>query len=379
MSQVSDIIGRVSQDIRLQLSANAATPGQPILIDYTNRIHKQMLRFSRWEFLRSEPVTFMTAKGQSNYWLGPNLECPVGMVNTNLNLKDVDRIEKDSVRDFSNYRQITAQGAQPIGLGLNTRAGQPRQGLPAAFWQDHNDPNVLHIYPGPDNSNPFTPVPSTPILTSGPGGSLSARTYFVRVTFVDTNVPAGESLPSSITASIFLPANTLATVVTPTLLFNKTSTGIQYGFYNVYAGPIEGGETLQNVSPIPLGTSWTEPTSGLVLISPSVPTMSTLAPMGGYIIQFRYYKDRLDLRGVDDYLQIPDDYFDVVVSGVAALAWKFLGKSDQASASYEAYKGGLTEMIWDKNLFPDTDFIRPDPASYVNSQRIDWNSSDNNH
>ena len=376
MSQVKDIISRVSQDIRLQLSANDSTPGQPILIDYTNRIHKQMLRFSRWQFILSEPLTFMTSKGQTDYWLGPNGELPPGLVNTTLNLNDVDRIKKDAVRDLSNNRRITGQGAQPIGLGLTFRSGASRAGIPAAFWHDHNDPNILHIYPGADNQNTFSPVPSTPILSSAAGGSLLNRTYFVRVTFVDT--AGGESYPSPITASIFVPANQLASVITPTLHYNRTSTGIIYGFYNVYAGPIEGGETLQNLTPIPMGTNWTEPGSGLTTSGVSVPVATTLAPMGGYIIEFRYFKDRITLSTVNDFLQIPDDYFDVVVQGVAALAWKLLDKPEQASASYDAYKGGLTEMVWDKNLFPDTDFVRPDPASYVNSQRSDWNGNDSN-
>ena len=378
MSQVQDIISRVSQDIRLQLSSAASTPGQPILIDYTNRIHKQMLRFSRWQFILSEPLTFMTVKGQTDYWLGPNGELPLGIVNTNLNLTDVDRIHKQSVRDLSNNRKITSQAAQPIGLGLTFRSGQSRPGVPANFWHDHNDPNILHIYPGADNQNTFSPVPTTPILSSSAGASLLARTYFVRITFVDNNSPNGESVGSPTTASIFVPANQLATVVTPTLLYSKTSTGIQYGFYNVYAGPVEGGETLQNVAPIPLGTNWTEPGTGLITSGRSVPTTSTLAPMGGYIIQFRYFKDRINLTTTTDVLQIPDDYFDVVVNGVAALAWKFLDKTEQATATYEAYKGGLTEMVWDKNLFPDTDFVRPDPGSYVNSQRSDWSGNDSN-
>src|ERR1035437_6934579 len=287
MNTVQNIIDKVSQDVRLQLAATTATPGQPILIDYVNRIHKQMLRFSRWDFMRSEPLTFMTSKGQTDYWLGTAITKPSGMVDSGLHLTDVDRIQKNSVIDLSNTRQLGSQNAQPIGIGLNFRSGQTRAGLPAAFWQDHNDPNVLHLYPGADNSNPFTPVPSTPILSSGAGGSLSARTYFVRITFVDSS--GGESTASSVISSIYAPANQLVTVVTPTLKYTKTSTGIIYNKYNVYAGPIEGGETLQNVSPIAMGTDWTEPSSGLTTTGVSFPTTSTLAPMGGYIIQFRYY------------------------------------------------------------------------------------------
>jgi hypothetical protein len=377
MSQVQDIINRVSQDIRLQLSANASTPGQPILIDYTDRIQKQMLRFSRWHFILSENQEFMTAQGQTDYWIGPNAECPVGMVNTGLNLPDVDRMRNDSIRDLSNNRKITAQGAQPIGLGLTYRSGQSRQGPPGNFWHDHNDPFILHVYPAADNQNTYSPSPETPFTLSTLGGALLQRTYFVRITFVDTN--GGESYASNTTASQFLLAGTLCTVGTPSLLYDFTSTGIQYKYYNVYAtSGQEGSETLQNVAPIPLGINWTEPTSGLTTTGVGIPTANTLAPMGGYIIQFRYFKDRVTLTGVEDFLQIPDDYLDVVVHGVCALAWKLLEKPTQASASYDAYKGGLTEMVWDKNLFPSTDFIRPDPGSYVNGQRADFSGKDSN-
>jgi hypothetical protein len=316
----------------------------------------------------------MTVKGQTDYWLGAVASTPAHMVNTGLALTDVDRIKKDDVRDISNNRKITSQGAQPIGMGLNFRSGLTRVGTPAVFWHNHNDPFVLHIYPGADNSNSFQPVPSTPILTSGTGGSLLLRTYYVRITFVDSS--GGESTGSSISAEIVVPANDLATVVTPYLLYTQASTGVLYNHYNVYAGPIEGGETLQNTSPVAMGTNWTEPTSGLTTIHAGVPTANTLAQMGGYIIQFRYYQDRVTLTTVGQTLQIPDDYEDIVVAGVSSLAWKFLGQEDQAQASANAYRGGLTEMIWDKNLFPATDFIRPDPASYVNSQRMDWNDSD---
>jgi len=90
--------------------------------------------------------------------------------------------------------------------------------------------------------------------------------------------------------------------------------------------------------------------------------------MKGYIISFRYYKARKVLANTTDQLQVPDKYQDVVVHGVDALVSRFLGQAEAFQAFTEAYKGGLTEMIWDKNLFPDTDFIRPDVNTYVNQQ-----------
>lgn len=370
-STVQTVIDAVSQDARQQLLSKAGTAGQPILIDYTNRIHKQMLRFSRWEFLRAEPQYFMTAQGQTDYWLGPNDQAGPGQVTTGLNLLDVDRVEKDSVRDFSNNRQLKALGSQPIGWALNQRSGQSRSDRPRAWYQDHNDTNLLHLWPAADNQNPYQPTPQMPIMQSTAGGVLTQRTYNLQLTFVDTL--GGESLPSTVGASWTNQADTLQTVVSPTLFFNGTGSGVKYAYYNVYAveAPANtwtGGLTLQNVSPIPIGTNWTEPTTGLTTTGVNPPVANTLAQMGGYIIQFRYYKARLILSNVDQYVQIPDDYFDVLVNGISALVWKFLQRADDAGACQSLYKNGLTEMVWDKNLFPDNDFMRPDPATYVNQQ-----------
>jgi hypothetical protein len=366
MSTVADIIGKVSQDIRSQLAVTGT--GEAILIDYTNRIHKQILRFSRWDFILSEPQYFMTYQGQTDYWIGTGAP-PEGQVNTGLVLTDVDRIQDNSVWDLSNYKQLKSVGRQPVAPQQMYRSGQSRPGLPATFWQNHNDPFTLHIYPGPSNSNPYQPYPATPILSATvSGGSLPLRTYFVRTTFVDSN--GGESVGSDIESSWVPAAGKLLSVISPNIDWPYTDTGIQYGHYNVYAGTQEGGETLQNVSPIAIGTNWTEPSTGLTNTGQSVPTASTIAQMGGYIIRFNYYKDRVVLTSTSDTLQIPDDYEDVVVHGVNAYAFKFLGLPEQASESMSAYKSGCTEMVWDKNLFPKPDFMRPDPSTYVNQQEM---------
>lgn len=366
--QVSDIIAKVSQDIRQQIGVTDNTPDQTMLVDYTNRIHKQMLRFSKWPFMQSEPQFFLTSKGQTDYWIGASKDLPLGIVDTGLNLPDVLQINKQSMIDTSNNRQITYLGGQPYGPQLNFRTGQTRVGLPAVFYQDLNDPNILHVFPGADNRNNFQPVPATPILTATVGGALPLRTYFVQVTFVDSS--SGESTGSSISAKIIVPANELLTVVTPTIPLNKASSGVLYNQYNVYAAVTEGSETRQTASPIAMGANWTEPNTGLISSGPSIPNQNTLEPINAYIIKFRYFKQRLELVEATDYLQIPSNYQDIVVAGVSALAWKIIGRDSDAQASYEAYKGGMTEMIWDKNQFPDTDFIRPDPTSYVNQQNM---------
>jgi len=312
----------------------------------------------------------MTSKGQTDYWIGLTASLPIEMADTALNLSDVDIIRKDSVFDLSNDRQLKPMGGQPFGPTLNFRSGMTREGQPAVFWQDPNDVNILHIYPGSNNDNPYQPTPSSPVVKSAAGGALPLRTYYVRITFVDSS--SGESTGSNTIVKIVVPANNLLTVVSPKLYFNKTSSGVTYSSYNVYVGPSEGGETLQNVSPIAIGTNWTEPGTTLTYAGASVPVINTLEQMGGYIVAFRYFKARTELTAVGDPLQIPTKYEDIVVQGVQALAWKLLGKEDQATASSNLYSMGLTSMVWDKNLFPDVDFMRPDSASHVNQQILGY-------
>lgn len=100
---------------------------------------------------------------------------------------------------------------------------------------------------------PLLSAPAAPTLGSTTGGSLSARTEYYKVTYVNL---AGETVASTET-SIAVGANTLVTVASPGAVGNALN-------YNVYASSSTGVETKQNSSPIALGTNWTEPVGGLV-------------------------------------------------------------------------------------------------------------------
>jgi len=380
--QVQDIVNGTSQDIHSQLSTTT-NPGLGILIDYTNRVHKQVLRFSRWSFLSSDFLYFLTDRGQTKYWLGQAQDQPPGTVDTGLHLNDVDKINKQEVYDITNLRGLKWLSSPPIGPNLITPSGVQRPGLPSNFIQNPNNPNILEIYPAPDNQNTNQPFPQVPVMTTTTGGALAARTYIVKVTFTDQL--GGESTASSnIIANtqaggqIFISANKLAVIKSPVVPIPSSTSGEMYNGYNVYASVAvivnglvtnEGTETLQNVSPIAIGTDFIEPTSGLTTTGRVPPIVNTLQPVGAYIIRFKYFKNRLNLTDPNDFLQVPDDYKDVVISGVNSYAFKLLGKDQEAQASYQLYRQGLTEMIWDKNLFPEgVNFIRPDVGSYVNQQ-----------
>ena len=96
-------------------------------------------------------------------------------------------------------------------------------------------------------------APAAPTLSSSSGGSLPATTYYARVTYLTT---FGET-PASAETSEAVAANNVLVVDSP-----ASATGTST--YNVYVGTTSGTETLQNASPISIGTNWTEPTSGLV-------------------------------------------------------------------------------------------------------------------
>lgn len=383
---VQQVIDGVSRDVRQQLSSVIGTPGHHVLIDYTNRIHKQMLRFSRWGFLKSDPLYFLTQLGQSSYWVGPTGAGPAGTVETGLNLQDVYQYKKDSVVDLSNQRALKWLSASPMGPNLIDRTGIGRPGLPAVYCQNLNEPNVLQIYPPPNNENNSTPDPQVPVVTTSVGGALAARLYLLKYTYVDTL--GGESTSTTTGAPLYIPANSLGVVKTPaTGIFGEipdaaTVAGVSYKRYNVYAVQAvlvngiptnEGTETLQNVSPIAFGTDWTEPTSGLTTTGRAVPLVNTLQPIGAYVIKFEYYKNRLKITTADQFLQVPDDYFDVIVNGVTYMAYKLMGKSQEATEMYQLYRSGLTEMVADKNLFPEgVEFIRADSSTYVNTQILGY-------
>lgn len=105
--------------------------------------------------------------------------------------------------------------------------------------------------------------PPAPVLSAAVAGALAATKYYVVITYVTA---AGET-PASQEASLSVAANQVLKVASPA----ADSAGLATG-YNVYVGTVAGQETLQNVSPIALGASWTEPASGLI-VGAAVPAL----------------------------------------------------------------------------------------------------------
>lgn len=352
------IVNATAQDVQARLGAE-----HPALLDYCNRVHLEILKTSRWKFLLSAPLRFLTTKGQTDYWIGTTGTGPNYQVDTGLNLTDVEFIRQGTVWDRSNFRQLFRTDEPPNLTKMSYQDANYRLDRPKVWRYDVDTPNTFSIYPAPDNQNGYQPVPETPVVTTVTSGSLAAATIDLQVTLVDSL--GGESLPSGI-ATIYVPVNSVVVVGPPQPGIAKTDQGVAYSSYNIYAAKHGSTLTLQNTSPISTSNTWTEPTSGLTTNGATPPTSPTIAQMGGYIIEFRYFKQRQQITALNQVLQIPDDYKDVVIAGVNAKAYPLLGMQYAGEAAYwgSQYADGIRGIIRDANLFPrGGEFVRPDPAA----------------
>jgi hypothetical protein len=94
---------------------------------------------------------------------------------------------------------------------------------------------------------------SAPTLSTVAGGTLALRTYFVKASY---KTATGETLASA-EAIFSVAAGSLLVVASPALVAGVTG-------WDCYVGTASNAETEQNVSQIPIGTSWQEPSAGLI-------------------------------------------------------------------------------------------------------------------
>jgi hypothetical protein len=215
--------------------------------------------------------------------------------------KQITDVNTNNTADFTDLPTNWSSGSNPLhlitqmavdGLGRTTRLTDPAGNVTYTVF---NDPNYeVRVYPG-WNSTSGTPTgptqdyrqdrpgsyletltmsaaphlasaPAAPALGQTSGGSLPATTYYVKVTYI---VNGGETAAST-ESSLAVAANSLLQVSSPSAATGATG-------YNVYVATSSGQEVLQNgATPIPLGTTWTEPTSGLV-------TGTAAAPQSGKV------------------------------------------------------------------------------------------------
>jgi hypothetical protein len=98
----------------------------------------------------------------------------------------------------------------------------------------------------------FLSPPAAPAPSQVAGGSLGARTYYVKTTYVNAN---GETSLSP-EATFAVSADDLLQVASPPAVAGATG-------WNLYVSDSSGKEAIQNPdSPMAIGTAWTEPASG---------------------------------------------------------------------------------------------------------------------
>lgn len=139
---VQNILDTVSIDLRYQLSSTSQ-PDQGILLSYADRVQKELLLQSRYAFLLSPIVTFLTVPGKTDYYIGVN-GCPSTAVNTGLSQPAIGAIKKSSVNDMTNDRVLYNIREAPLS-DIITENQPPRW-----YRWDSATPDLVNLYPPPD-------------------------------------------------------------------------------------------------------------------------------------------------------------------------------------------------------------------------------------
>lgn len=357
-----NIIDAVIQDAQRESTNRTA------ILDYVNRTCQRILRDTQWVFLRSNIQRFITQPGSTDYFLGSTLP-PGGAVPTGLGLSDVWSVWTESVFDVTHGTQLLMNPASAnIKSNLSFQDGKSRPGIPRSFKYEITNPNVLSIYPYADNQNTYQPVPLSPVCTTTVQGALAGRMYYVYSTFVDDQ--GNESSGSVVPTTVFVPAGSTL-VAQPPIAEVASAQQVSYSHWNCYVGLTAATAYKQTASPLATSVAFDEPTSGQV-ITTKLPTVNNLAPLTGYIIEFRYFRQRIAINSLTQILQIPDYYADVVIAGTNYLFNlymnnKEIGHMEKAGVWKQEFNDGIRQIRKDLNIsFRNTDFIGPDKSTQIN-------------
>lgn len=333
------------------------TNGRSQALDYVDQIQRKIVRHRRWDWMLSDEKYFLTRHGRTDYWVGPTGSNTAAQVDTELDLDDIHEVMSGSVLNRTGYTPLHRVEAPPMSEDYQFEDGTYDSQEPRFFRSLTSNPRLLQLYPAADAYPDYEQVPYPPNYTVAAGGSLDDRIYYVRLTFVDEL--GNEGLPSE-AKRIFVPASNRVTILSPTPLIDTAASGVGYTHYNVYAVEDDetGDETLQNASPIAIGTNHTELTTGLLTNLADPPTGSDLEPLGGWVVSFRYYRALQELTTTDDELLVPARYLDVMVAGVNWLGsqWNASGTLHHKKAlDWERiFREGVVSMVKDQNPSPST-------------------------
>lgn len=356
-----DIINAVIQDAQIMATNRTA------ILDYVNRVCQRMLRDTQWIFLRSQPQRFITQPGTTQYYLGGGAP-PAGAMPTGLGLSDVWSVWLESVFDKSHNVQLMMNAASAMNsVQLSFPDGSWRPAPPRSFKYDITNPNVLSLFPVPDNQNIYTPVPLSPLCTTDAQGTPASRVYYVYATFVDEM--GNESTGSTVPTVIYMPENTTLIAESPQPEVAASAAQVTYSKWNCYVGTMPSTAVLQNDTPISIGTPYNETTAGQVTGTVTIPQDNNISPLVGYVIEFVYYRQRQPITSITNVLQIPDYYADVVIAGCNYYYNLYMDKSsdrEKAMIWKQEWMDGIKQMRKDLNIsFRKTDFIAPDSATQI--------------
>lgn len=114
--------------------------------------------------------------------------------------------------------------------------------------------------------------PAAPALSQVAGGTIAATTYYAKATYVTS---LGETMVGA-ESTLAVAADYLLSVASPSAVIGASG-------WNVYISTATGTETKQNTTVIPIGTAWTEPTTGLIS-GAGTPVSNTSVPAGDILI-----------------------------------------------------------------------------------------------
>jgi hypothetical protein len=181
-------------------------------------------------------VTYLTAAGETTASVERNLALTTGR-----RLRVASPPAAATATGYNAYAGTAAgtetlQNAAAIPIGTNFT--EPVTGLVAGAAP-----------PGVSTAGALA-APGAPGLGSV---ATAATTFFVQVSFVNARGETTASVP----ANLAVPAGRLLRVTSPAAFGDATG-------YNAYIGATAGTETLQSAAPIPIGTNFTMPATGLV-------------------------------------------------------------------------------------------------------------------
>lgn len=294
--------------------------GNNMWIDWVDRVHQDLNRVSRWEWLKNVRKQFYCTIGQSTYYLkGGTMPGASTITFVAIN---------------NNVATITANNTYVIGDGQNV--------IITGLTHTQLNGTWLLLSATPTQFT-FATTGLTNLSTVADTGTANTN--------INTNLNCTD-LDHMIDGSVI----NRSLINTQNFTISGTSISISYG--RLY---------LTDIPPYDPAGAWTVPGPPVMYLVDNTGVISLYPPPDqGYVIEFQYDAVRKTIVNGSDILQVPDYYRNVMVAGVNELAAAYLCSQPgmghfQSAVQYwnASYADGKRSMIRDKQNFPRTQFIAP--------------------